>query len=71
MNDELAKMKKDLRLLKYYAVIMTSIFIIAGVFAFSNANVPHFKEVSAEPIQLLHLYAGRFMSIRPKKYKVS
>lgn len=53
MNDELAKMKKDLRLLKYYAVIMTSIFIIAGVFAFSNANVPHFKEVSAERINIV------------------
>lgn len=53
MNQELNKMKKDLRILKWYAAIMTSIFVITGIFAFTNSAIPRFKEISAERINII------------------
>ncbi|UKT66032.1 hypothetical protein [Pedobacter mucosus] len=53
MNHELTKMKNDLRLLKCYAVTMTSIFVITGILVFSSANMLHFKEISVERINIV------------------
>ncbi|MCZ4223372.1 hypothetical protein [Pedobacter rhodius] len=53
MEQELEKMKKDLRLLKWYAVTMTSILLVTGMFAFTGSNIPHFKEISAERINII------------------
>ena len=53
MNHELAKMQKDLKVLQYYAVTMTSIFVITGIFAFTGHNIAQFQEISTERINIV------------------
>ncbi|MFD2284929.1 hypothetical protein GJU39_11740 [Pedobacter petrophilus] len=53
MNQELVKMQKDLRILKWYAATVTTIFVIAGLYAFNSSSIPHFQEISAERINIV------------------
>jgi len=53
MEQQIAKMQKDLVLLKWYAFILTLLFLIIGLFAFTNSRISHFKEISAERINVI------------------
>jgi hypothetical protein len=51
MEEQLAKMQKDLLRLKWYAGILTLLLVVTGLFAFSGTD--RFKEISVERINIL------------------
>jgi hypothetical protein len=51
MEEQLAKMQKELVRLKWYAGILTLLLVVAGLFAFSR--IGRFKEISVERINVL------------------
>src|SRR6476661_730994 len=53
MEQQLAKIQKEIVWLKWYAGILTSLIIMAGLLAFTNPSITHFKEISAERINIL------------------
>jgi hypothetical protein len=53
MEQQVAKMQKELVWLKWYAGILTLLLVITGVFAFTNSGRTHFKEISVERINVL------------------
>jgi hypothetical protein len=53
MEQQLAKMQKEIVWLKWYAGMLTLIIVVAGLFAFTNHSTTHFKEISAERINIL------------------
>ena len=53
MEQQIAKMQKDLVRLKWYAGSLTLLLVITGLFAFTNYGIPRFKEISAERINIV------------------
>lgn len=53
MEQQLAKMQKDLVRLKWYAGILTLVFVTAGLLAFTNSGISRFKEISAERLNII------------------
>jgi hypothetical protein len=53
MEQQVAKMQKDLVRLKWYAGALTFSLAIMGVFAFTNNSISRFKEISAERINIV------------------
>ena len=53
MEQQIAKMQKDLVRLKLYAGVLTLFLVITGLFAFTNSGISHFKEISAERINIV------------------
>lgn len=53
MEQRLNKMHKELVLLKWYAGILTLLLVVLGLFIINNSGVHHFKEISAERINIL------------------
>jgi len=51
MEEQLAKMQKELTRLKWYAGILTLLLVVTGLFAFSG--IERFKEISVERINIL------------------
>jgi hypothetical protein len=53
MEQQFAKMQKEIERLKWYAGILTTIIIVAGLFAFTNSGVSNYKEITAERINIV------------------
>jgi len=53
MEERLLKMQKDLVRLKWFAGILSVLFVVAGLFAFTNSGISRFKEISVERINIL------------------
>lgn len=53
MENQLAKMQKEIVWLKWYAGILTLVITVAGLLAFTNNNQTHFEEISTERINIL------------------
>lgn len=53
MEQRLEKMHRDLVWLKWYAGILTLVLVVTGLFAFTNSGISHFKEISAERINIV------------------
>lgn len=53
MEEQLAKMQKDLLRFKWYTGILTLVVVSAALFSFTNTGKTHFKEISAERINIL------------------
>ena len=53
MEQRLIKMNKDLVFLKWYAGVFTLLLVITGFIALTNTGKTHFKEISAERINIL------------------
>jgi hypothetical protein len=53
MEEQLAKMQKDLVRLKWYAGTLTVLLVATGLFAFTGIGIKHFKEISVERINIL------------------
>lgn len=53
MEQQIARMQKDLLRLKWYAGILTFGLVIAGLFAFTNSGISRFKEISTERINIV------------------
>ncbi|MCU7550129.1 hypothetical protein OCK74_13480 [Chitinophagaceae bacterium LB-8] len=53
MEQQIAKMQKDLIRLKWYAGVLTLLFMITGLFAFTNSGETRFKEITAERINIV------------------
>jgi len=53
MEQQLAKMQKDLLRLKWYAGILTVLLIVIGLFSFTNSGISRFKEISVERINIV------------------
>lgn len=53
MEEQIAKMQKDLIRLKWYAGVLTFILVITGLFAFNDIGMNRFKEISAERINIV------------------
>jgi hypothetical protein len=53
MEEQIAKMQKDLVRLKWYAGILTLVFVITGLFAFTDSGITRFKEIAAERINII------------------
>ena len=53
MEQQIAKMQKDLVRLKWYAGALTLLLAITGLFAFTNNGISRFKEISAERINIV------------------
>ena len=66
MEHQLAKIQKELVLLKWYAGILTLLLVITGMFVFTNFGVHHFKEISAERINILEKNGNLRMVISNK-----
>ena len=66
MEKQIAKMQKDLSLLKWYAGILTVFMIVAGLFAFTQSRIPHFDEISAERINVVEKNGALRMVISNK-----
>ncbi|SDG21539.1 hypothetical protein [Chitinophaga filiformis] len=54
MEQQLAKMQRELQRLKWYAGILTMLLVAIGLFAFSGiSDIGRFKEISVERINIL------------------
>lgn len=53
MEQQIAKMQKDLLRLKWYAGAITLLLVITGLFAFTSNGISRFKEISAERINIV------------------
>jgi hypothetical protein len=53
MEQQVAKMQKELALLKWYAGGLTLFLITTGLFAFTTSSLTRFKEISVERINIL------------------
>lgn len=53
MEEQIAKMQKDLVRLKLYAGILTLVIVITGLLAFTDSGITRFKEISAERINII------------------
>lgn len=66
MEQQIAKMQKDLVRLKWYAGILTVLFLIIGLFAFTGSGEKRFKEITAERINIVESNGGLRMVISNK-----
>ncbi|MFC4212108.1 hypothetical protein ACFOWA_12985 [Pedobacter lithocola] len=66
MEKQIAKMQKELSLLKWYAGILTIFFIATGLFAFKQSGMRHFEEISAERINIVEKNGALRMVISNK-----
>jgi hypothetical protein len=53
MEQQMAKMQKELVRLKWYAGILTAVLVITGLFAFTNSGLSRYKEISVERINIV------------------
>lgn len=53
MEQQIAKLEKDLVRLKWYACILTILLASTILFAFTNSGISRFKEISAERINIV------------------
>jgi hypothetical protein len=53
MEQQIEKLRKDLAWLKWYAVFITLLLVSAILLAFTNSGISHFKEISAERINIV------------------
>jgi hypothetical protein len=66
MEQQIAKMQRDLVRLKWYAGASTLLFIITGLFAFTDSGEKRFKEITAERINIVESNGGLRMVISNK-----
>ena len=66
MEQQLTKMRKDLSFLKIYAVFLTLLLIVTGYMALIKTSKTHFKEISAERINILESNGQLRMAISNK-----
>ena len=66
MEERLTKMSKDLIILKWYSVILTLLLVVPGLIAFTSTGKTHFKEISAERINILEKDGQLRMAISNK-----
>jgi hypothetical protein len=53
MEQQIAKLQKDLVRLKWYAGILTLLLVSSVLFAYTNSGISRFKEISAERINIV------------------
>ena len=65
-QQQLVKIRKDLMLLKWYAGFLTVLLVITGFIILTGAGKTHFKEISAERINILENNGQLRMAISNK-----
>jgi hypothetical protein len=66
MEQQILKMRKDLVMLKWYAGFLTLLLVVTGFIALTNTATTHFKEISAERINILEKNGQLRMAISNK-----